>query len=353
VFVPALLKNRFPAKKPGGRNVWHLLPRHAIRGQARFEGTLEDERRLFYVAMTRSQKFLHLTWGPVAGNRLFQQRSRFWEDVLASKYVKRKAPDYSARRRLPPSPRAGVANVVFSFSDLKYFFECPYQFKLRVLYGFNAPIHEALGYGKSLHDALAEVHARAVRGDIADASEVRRLVETHLHVPYAYPALGQQLEAAAERVLRDYLQDNAALFDKIEFSEKQIEISLGDGVSVVGRIDLVRRMDTGEITIVDLKSSDRAQAEEVTEAQLHVYALGYQDLTGRRPDYVEVYELDERKRRPRSVDDDFIADVKRRTQEAAAALRTGALSAEPAMRKCATCDYRGMCTAGRATGASR
>lgn len=64
VFVPALLQNRFPAKKPGGRNVWHLLPRAAVRGQARFEGTLEDERRLFYVAMTRSQKFLHLTWGP-------------------------------------------------------------------------------------------------------------------------------------------------------------------------------------------------------------------------------------------------------------------------------------------------
>jgi DNA helicase-2/ATP-dependent DNA helicase PcrA len=353
VFVPALLRNRFPARKPGGRSVWHLLPREAIRGQARFEGTLEDERRLFYVAMTRSQKFLHLTWGPVIDNRLFQQRSPFWEDVLASKYVKRKAPDYSARRRLPPSPRAGVANVVFSFSDLKYFFECPYQFKLRVLYGFNAPIHEALGYGKSLHDALAEVHTRAVHGDIADASEVQRLVKTHLRVPYAYPALQQQLEAAAARVLRDYLQDNAALFDKIEFSEKQIEISLGDGVSVVGRIDLVRRMDTGEITIVDLKSSDRAQAEEVTEVQLHVYALGYQDLTGRRPDYVEVYELDERKRRPRSVDDDFIADVKKRTHKAAAALRTGALSAEPAMLKCAACDYRGMCTAGRAAGADR
>ena len=32
-----------------------------------------------------------------------------------------------------------------------------FQFKLRVLYGFNAPIHEALGYGKSLHDALPVV----------------------------------------------------------------------------------------------------------------------------------------------------------------------------------------------------
>lgn len=348
VFVPALLKNRFPAKKPGGRNVWHILPREGVKGQERFEGTIEDERRLFYVAMTRSQKFLHLTWAPVPGNQLFQKRSQFWDDILVSKHVKRKAPDYSSRKRLPPSPRAGVANVVFSFSDLKYFFECPYQFKLRVLFGFNAPIHEALGYGKSLHDALAEVHGRAIRGNVADLSEVPGLVAKHLHAPYAYPALRQQLEASAERVLRDYLHDNAALFGKIEFSEKQIEINLDDGVSVVGRIDLVRRIDTGETTIVDLKSSDRAQAEEVTETQLHVYALGYQDLTGRRPDYVEIYELDERKRKPRSVDDDFVEDVKIQTRDAAVALRSGVMQATPAVKKCGSCDYRGMCTAGRA-----
>jgi DNA helicase II / ATP-dependent DNA helicase PcrA len=55
VFIPALLKNRFPSKKQGGRNAWHLIPRAAVKGQARYEGTLEDERRLFYVAMTRSR----------------------------------------------------------------------------------------------------------------------------------------------------------------------------------------------------------------------------------------------------------------------------------------------------------
>ena len=352
VFVPALLRNRFPAARIGGRGVWHLLPRAGIRGQARFEGTVEDERRLFYVAITRSQKYLHLTWAPIAGkNNRYAAASDFWNNILASKYVKRRAPDYSTRKRLPPSPRAGVANVVFSFSDLKYFFECPYQFKLRILYGFNAPIHEALGYGKSLHDALAEVHARALRGDVAEASEVPRLVETHLHAPYAYPALRQQLEQTAERVLRDYLADNAALFDKIEFSEKQIAVGLGDGVSIVGRIDLVRRIDTGETTIVDLKSTERAQPEDITEAQLHVYALGYQDLTGRRPDYVEIYELDERKRKARSVDDDFISDVKSKVRDAAEALRTATLPAAPAPRKCGSCDYRGMCTAGRAASA--
>ena len=236
---------------------------------------------------------------------------------------------------------------MFSFSDLKYFFECPYQFKLRILYGFNAPIHEALGYGRSLHNALADVHARALRGENIPETEARNLVDTHLHAPYAYPALKQQLEASAEKVIQNYISDNQSDFSNIEFSEKQIDISLGDGISVIGRVDLVRRIDTGETTIVDLKSSDRAQPEEVTETQLHIYALGYEELTGRRADYVEIYELDERERKPRSVDDDFIADVKTKVLGAAHALRQGDLLATPEVAKCRKCDYLGMCSAGK------
>jgi DNA helicase-2/ATP-dependent DNA helicase PcrA len=345
VFLPALIRNRFPSRRPGGRTVWHLLPREGVVGQARYEGSIEDERRLFYVAMTRAQKFLHMTWAPIPGNSHAQRASEFWENVLASKWVKRRAPDYSKRRRLPPQPRASVANVSLSFSELKYFFECPYQFKLRILYGFNAPIHEALGYGKSLHDCLHEVHARAIRGDVPPLAEVPRLVDTHLHTPYAYPALRDALEESARRIVGDYLRDNRELFDKIEFAEKGIEINLGDGVTVNGRIDLVRRVDTGETTIVDLKSNDRAQADEVTEAQLHTYALGYKELTGRNADFVEIYDLDGRKRKPRSVDDDFIEDVKKGVRAAAAALRKGALKPRPGEKKCGQCDYRRLCSA--------
>ena len=70
------------------------------------------------------------------------------------------------RRRLEPQAKHETPQVTLSFSELKYLFECPYQFKLRFLYGFNPPLHEALGYGKGLHDALAEVHKRALDGDI-------------------------------------------------------------------------------------------------------------------------------------------------------------------------------------------
>jgi len=345
VFVPQLVKNRFPSKGAGGRTPWHLIPEQAFDNAARYKGGDADERRLFYVAVTRSQKFLHLSWAPTPGNQLAQRPSDYFNDVLASKYVKRRSPDYTGRTRLEPRPKASVANVTLSFSDVKYFFECPYQFKLRILYGFNAPLDEALGYGKSLHDALAEVHARAIRGEAVGAEEAAALVQRHLRAPYAYPALREKLDDAARRVIDAYIRRNAADFKHLEFSEKAIEIALGDGVSVAGRIDLVRRIDTGEVTIVDLKSNDRAQAEAVTETQLHIYALGYQELTGRPADYVEIYELDEQKRKRRSVDDDFIADVKRNVRGAAQALRDNVLPPQPNAKACGRCDYCNLCSA--------
>jgi DNA helicase-2/ATP-dependent DNA helicase PcrA len=344
VFVPQLVRNRFPSKSSGGRTAWHLIPADAFDNAARYRGGIDDERRLFYVAVSRAQKFLHMTWAPTDGNRNAQAPSDFFHDVLASRYVKRRQQDYSTRTRLPPQPKASVANVTLSFSDVKYFFECPYQFKLRILYGFNAPLDEALGFGKSLHDALAEVHSRALRGETIKPEEAEALVARHLRAPYAYPALRDNLARAARRVIDAYIRKNASEFTNLEFSEKAIELTLGDGVSVAGRIDLVRRVDTGEVTIVDLKSNDRAQAETVTETQLHIYALGYQELTGRPADYVEIYELDDQKQKRRSVDDDFISDVKRDVKAAATALRQNVMQPKPNKKTCGSCDYCNLCS---------
>jgi DNA helicase-2/ATP-dependent DNA helicase PcrA len=349
VFVPALLRNRFPAAKMSGRTVWHVLPREAVDGQERYENSIEDERRLFYVAMTRSQKFLFMTWGRVEGYRnRYAKPSEFWSNVLASKFVKRRPPDFSGRPRIEPRQRAGVSDVVLSFSDLRYFFECPYQFKLRILYGFNRPIPEALGYGKSLHDALAEIHARAMRGDLPGDGEVAGLVERHLRVPFAYPELKETLTKSAQRVLHQYLAENAELFPLLEYAEKKIELSLSDGVNVVGRIDLVRRTDLDETSIVDFKSNERSQDENLTEMQLHLYVLGHEALTGATADFVEIYELDDGRRIPRAVDEEFIDDVKLRVVDAAQALRAGDLPAQPTRVTCESCDYCRLCSAGTA-----
>ena len=348
VFLPALLRNRFPATTRKS-DTWQLIPSEAIENAERYNGSKNDERRLFYVAMTRSKKFLHMTWAPIEGkgNR-YARKSEFWDTVLASRWVKRRKPDYTQRSRAKARPRASVANVEFSFSDLKYLFECGYQFKLRVLYGFNSPIAPPIGYGKSLHDALAEVHQRAMQGSPVSEADVPELVNRHLRTPYAYDDLRKRLEEKAHQDITNYIHDNADIFQHIEFSEQDVEVHLDDGVSIRGRIDLVRRTDTDETTIVDLKSNERSQQEEVTENQLHTYALGYKELTGRDADFVEIYELDERRSLPRPVDEDFIDDVREKTQEAAAALREMRLDPAPTPLRCRQCDFSSLCSASRA-----
>lgn len=347
VFVPQLVKNHFPASPRGGRNVWHLIPSQTVTGQARFRGSEADERRLFYVAVTRSQKHLHLTTAPTPGSNRYNRPSPFFHDVLESKFVKRLAANYSARKRGEPRSKPSISNVNLSFSDIRYYFECPYQFKMRTLYGFNAPLDEALGYGKTLHDALAELHQRAISGEAIKPDDANELIDRHLRVPFAYPTLRETMRESAKRTVSKYIEARQSEFDKIEFSEKAIELSLEDGIGVSGRIDLVRRRDTNEIAIVDLKSTERAQAEELTEAQLHIYALGYRELTGKDADFVETYELDTQTRRPRAVDDDLIANVVDRVKATARALRSNSFPATPTETHCGRCDFSRLCSAAK------
>ena len=113
-----------------------------------------------------------------------------------------------------------------------------------------------------------------------------------------------------------------------------------------GRIDLIRRLDTGEVAIVDFKSTDRAQAEDVTRDQLHVYAVGYQELTGKSADLIEVLNLDEKGKTTREpVDDPLLTSVRDKIRDAGEALRTDNLPRLPTWdeQACGACDLVGLC----------
>src|SRR4029079_10016719 len=119
------------------------------------------------------------------------------------------------------------------------------------------------------------------------------LIDRHLNAPFAYPVLREQLRNAGIRALERYLDSHGKELTNTEFSEKQIQVHVTPGITVDGRIDLVRRLDTDELAIVDFKNTDRAQVEDITRDQLHVYAVGYEELTGERADLIEVLNLDE------------------------------------------------------------
>lgn len=293
VFLPCLRRNRFPSSVGGGLNVFHVIPIEAIENGSRYRGSVADETRLFYVATTRAQKYLYASFSPGNSTR-YKKRSEFFDHCTRSSWFSTTDEGLGAGDRLVPTPRHETPQVTLSFSELKYVFDCPYQFKLRFMYGFNPPLHEALGYGKGVHDALAELHKRALDGEILGEGSAEELVDRHLHTPFAYPALRAQLRSAAIDAVERYFQQHGEDLPRTIHSEKEIRVQVAPGVTVNGRIDLVKRLETDEVSIVDFKSTERAQAEEVTRDQLHVYALGYRDLTGDSADLIEVLNLDEK-----------------------------------------------------------
>ena len=82
----------------------------------------------------------------------------------------------------------------------------------------------------------------------------------------------------------------------------------------------------------------RAQAEDVTLAQLHTYVLGYRELTGENADFVEIYNLDERlpecQRDRRPVNDQLLNDIRERTLKAVDELRRLDFNPVPEKEKC-------------------
>lgn len=345
VFLPAMRKNRFPSRVMGGVQLHHVIPDVALVNPERYRGTVEDETRLLYVAVTRAQKYLYVTYAPILDNQQQRSRSPFFDHIAKQQWVstiQTPIPD----ARLPPQPKQETPRVSLSFSELKYLFECHYQFKLRFLYGFNAPIHEALGYGKALHDALSEIHKRALEGDFVTKDSAAALVERHLKAPFAYETLREQLKKAGVKAIERYLDAHGSELANTEFSEKPIQVHIAPGITVDGRIDLIRRLDTGETAIVDFKSSERAQAEDVTRDQLHVYAVGYQELTGKSADLIEVLNLDEKGKTTREpVDAPLLTGVRDKIRAAGEALRENNLQRLPTWDKhaCGSCDMVGLC----------
>jgi len=343
VFLPCLQKNRFPSKKQANR-VWSLIPREAVKNADRYDGDIEDERRLLYVALTRSEKYLFCSWAPKPDNQLYRKPSPFFEELSEREQFLTKEPKPKQVTKLPQEPRRPLVNVEISFSELKYFFECPYQFKLRFLYGFNPSLDEALGYGRSLHNALAEVHREALKGTILTDANVLDLLERHLYLRYAYPELEESLRASAHESLERYLREHRDQLSRLEHVEEDIQLSLENGIMVHGRIDLIRRTDTGETAIVDFKSKERVQADDVSTAQLYVYALGYAQRFGKSADLIEVHNLDKGGSKREQIDSGMLGEILQAVTDAGEKLRTNTLQRiETHQTICDACDVLGIC----------
>ena len=166
----------------------------------------------------------------------------------------------------------------------------------------------------------------------------------HLHLPFSNALVEENLRRAANKALGRYLQEYGHNLTKLEHVEQVVELKLGEGVVVSGRIDLIRKTDTHEIVIVDFKSDERAQAEEISQKQLHIYAVGYEQLSGRRADLIEIHNLDKGGAKREVVDEALMASTMANVVEAGRKLRENQMPRLGGWcEKCVTCDMVSVC----------
>ena len=192
---------------------------------------------------------------------------------------------------------------------------------------------------------MAEIHKRAIDGDIVSDLEAEELVDRHLHAPFAYPALREQLRQAAIKAVTRYLAEHRAGYRRRCYSEQQVQVHVAPGITVDGRIDLIRRLDTNETSIVDFKSTERAQAEDDHPRPAARVRVGYEELTGERADLVEVLNLDKKADSKREVvNDQLLSGIRTKIQHAGEDLRANHLPRLHAWcATCDRCDLAGLC----------
>lgn len=351
-FVPGLCRNIFPQRKKGGLSAWHFLPDALGKALERYRHSEEeDERRLFYVAVTRAKKFLYLTRAPYEEISKGQNtiRSKFLDESCRSDYIFGDDPkiptDYASRGKMSGFEEAMVP-ITLTFSHLKDYYGCAYRFKLTFLYGFIQPIEPTMGYGKSLHDMVAEINKRGRENEPLSHVHIQEIIERHFHLPYANELMKENMMTGANRSIEEYVSVNQKEFEHIEYVEQDVEYDLGDGVRVNGRMDLVKRKDlNGRIrkSIVDYKTEKRVDSEEITQEQLTFYAIGYQELTGEQADFLERYNLDTNTPERVRVRPEILEKTKSVIRQAAKEIRTNKLEKACDVLKCKSCYLNYLC----------
>ena len=345
VFLPHLVQGVFPHAQNWPDRKWDLLPKSLLRDPEKYEPSMANERRLFYTAITRAQRFLFCSWAPSADRTHLRQASAFFHEFSADDHVLTREPASApSAEKLPPRARQDTEHLTVTFTELKYYGLCPYQYKLRFHYGFRPPVAELLGFGKSIHDCSSEIHKRAMEGDSVDERQVSEIVGRHLHLPYASRQDRTRMRAVAVRVMEHYVRRFGQAISQVEMAEKPVEIS-GDGITVEGRVDYLRRLDTGERSIVEQKTAEDAEVYHSTRVQLLLGALGIQALTGRAPDLMETHQMQEGGSHSREVvDAGMLAEAEEMAFAAGRAIRDGRLPRLPMFcGTCAKCDHRGQC----------
>lgn len=360
VFVCGLVDGRFPVR---ARPATLSLPPELAGGPGDDDGALAEERRLFYVALTRARDELVLTThdsGPRGRGR--RRPSIFIAEAMDAPPATQvesacAAPAIELGQLLvepphAPPPRRVSGTLKLSYSQIDEYLTCPERYRLRYHLGIPTPPHHALSYGTAVHQAIAAFHAAQMKGTILSEDELLTEFSRNWRPEGFLSREHEEARFAAgrEALMRFHAHELASGVVPAQV-ERPFSFRLGPD-EIRGRIDRVDETPSGTV-ITDYKSSDvrdqkRADKKAVESLQLSVYALAHEALTGELPTAVALHFVDSGIV-GRAAPNAARMDKARATISAAAdGIRAQAFDPKPNSMTCGYCPFRSVCKASAA-----
>jgi DNA helicase-2/ATP-dependent DNA helicase PcrA len=393
VFVPGLAADRFPAR---GRRETLGLPLELVDEiLPEGDGHLQEERRLFYVAMTRARDELVLSHAAEGPGGRARRISPFVLEALdlpsepGSSRIALTSPADRLAALEPPAESPDPERVpiegplTLSHSAIDDYLTCPLRYKYAQVLRVPTPPHHALIYGSALHRAVQEFHRAHAAGRVLPEEELIAAFEaawtSEGFVSREHEAARLEAGRAALRRFRAAQLEPGAVIPA--WVEREFAFALG-GDRIRGRFDRVDIVATGSdgaiaddaaedaaraamaradvvepmldllgreaVTITDYKSGDvrdpaKARQRARDSLQLQIYAMAYEAMTGRLPDAVQLHVLDSGLVGRADVDPPRLAKARATIAKVAAGVRARDYTPTPGTLTCTYCPFRDIC----------
>jgi ATP-dependent DNA helicase UvrD/PcrA len=379
VFILRLSKHDFPS---GVRRPVFEFPVELMREdlpQGDFQ--IQEERRLFYVAVTRAQH--RLTLSTIVNKR--KKPSIFLEDIMKDAKIHKMDTVQSAPHVIvPDEEEAGELEVAepdpaplfrslrenskaysrialwakafhpprpeplqLSASAIGAYETCPMKYLFRYSWEIRGGPQAQAQFGNVMHTTIKEfVGEVKKRGKAVPLDEILAIFDrewTSAGFPDEYQE--EEYRKAGREQLEAFYHTYIAAPADVLYQEKPFELPLGPEIVVTGRMDQVNRLDKGEVEIIDYKTGRARDAKRTAaDLQLGIYALAAREVLDLQPSRLVFYNLVNNEAVATTRDEKALAATKQKIAEVADLIRAGEFRAKPGFA-CAYCDYKPICPA--------
>ncbi|HLG21861.1 MAG TPA: ATP-dependent DNA helicase, partial [Candidatus Manganitrophaceae bacterium] len=358
VFMVCLVDGKFPSRERGESLelpldlIEEVIPKGEVH--------LQEERRLFYVGMTRARRRLYLTSARDIGTARERKVSPFALEALnlplQAIQVKKSSPlEAIARfgeaekeerpRRMAPAESEPLHLTYYQIDD---YLTCPLKYKYSHI--LRVPIYQrhSIIYGNAMHQAVAAyLSAKTADQPVSFEAVVAVFERAWRSEGFLSREHEDRRLAAGRDALRRFYDQQEEGGRMATYVEKEFSFSF-EGNRISGRWDRVDEEEEGGV-VIDYKTADvpdqkGADKRAKENLQLALYAWAYRERFGRWPARVELYFLDSGLIGRAIKQEKDIEKMQEKVRMVAEGIRKEDFGARPTYIACQYCAYQDICS---------